>query len=59
MSILNVGEIWYSVARQTSKNEADQAIGELQELGIDFVDADWKMTRMAAACKSKKNVLWL
>ena len=53
MSILNVGEVWYSVARQTSENEADQAVAELKELGIEFVDADWKMTRIAAAYKSK------
>lgn len=56
MSILNVGEVWYSVARQTSENEADQAINELHELGIEFVDADWKMTRIAAAYKSKNKM---
>src|SRR3989338_11323302 len=54
MSILNVGEVWYSVARQTSENEADQAIGELQEGGIEFVDAVWKMTRTAPAYKTKR-----
>ena len=53
MSILNVGEVWYSVARQTSENEADQAVAELKELGIEFADADWKLTRIAAAYKSK------
>src|SRR3989344_6984635 len=53
MSILNVGEVWYSVARQTSENEADQAIAELKELGIEFADADWKLTRIAAAYKPK------
>ena len=53
MTILNVGEVWYSVARQTSENEADQAIAELKELGIEFADADWKLTRIAAAYKSK------
>jgi predicted nucleic acid-binding protein len=56
MSILNVGEVWYSVARQTSENEADQAVAELHELGIEFVDADWKMTRIAAAYKSKNKM---
>ena len=53
MSILNVGEVWYSMARQTSGHEADQVIDELRELGIDFVDAAWKMTRTAASYKSK------
>ena len=45
--------VWYSVARQTSENEAGQAIGELEVLGIEFIDADWKITRIAAAYKSK------
>ena len=53
MSILNVGEVWYSMARQISEHKADQAIDELRELGIEFADADWKMTRIAAAYKSK------
>jgi predicted nucleic acid-binding protein len=56
MSILNVGEVWYSIARQTSENEADHAIDELRELGIEFVDADWGMTRTAAAYKSKNKM---
>ena len=53
MSILNVGEVWYSMARRTSEREADQVIEELRELGIGFSDADWKTTRTAAAYKSK------
>ena len=53
MSILNVGEVWYSMARQTSEHEADKAVDELRELGIEFADADWKMTRIAATYKSK------
>ena len=53
MSILNVGEVWYSMARRTSEHEADQVVDELRELGIEFSDADWKTTRTAAAYKSK------
>ena len=53
MSILNVGEVWYSMARQASENEADRVIDDLRELGIEFVDANWKMTRTAASYKSK------
>ena len=59
MSILNVGEVWYSFARQTSENEADHAIDELRELGIEFVDADWKMTRIAADYKSKHKMSYV
>ena len=53
MSILNVGEVWYSMARRTSEHEADQVVNELLELGIEFSDADWKTTRTAAVYKSK------
>ena len=53
MSILNVGEVWYSMARRTSEHEADQVVNELRELGIEFSDADWKTTRTASVYKSK------
>ncbi|MBI3252661.1 MAG: type II toxin-antitoxin system VapC family toxin [Candidatus Omnitrophica bacterium] len=53
MSILNVGEVWYAMARRTSEREADEVIHELSELGIQFFDADWKLTRIAAVYKSK------
>ena len=53
MSVLNVGEVWYSLARRTSEHQADQVVDELRELGIEFADADWKITRTAAAYKSK------
>jgi len=56
MSILNVGEVWYAMARQISEQDADQAVDELRDLGIEFADADWKMTRIAAAYKSKRKI---
>lgn len=56
MSIINVGEVWYSFAKQATESEADHAISELQELGIEFIDADWNLTRIAAAYKSKNKM---
>ena len=56
MSIINVGEVWYSFARQASETEADQAISEIHELGIEFVDIGWALTRIAAAYKSKNRM---
>ena len=56
MSIINVGEVWYSMARGASENDADRAIDELRELGIEFVDIDWNTTRTAAAYKSKNKM---
>lgn len=56
MSVINVGEVWYSVARQTSESEADKVISELHELGIEFIDIEWNLTRIAALYKSKNRM---
>lgn len=53
MSLVNVGEVWYIVARETSAKEADACIDELQQLGITFVEVDWTLARQAALLKSK------
>ncbi len=53
MTIVNVGEVWYILARATTDNEADLGIAELHELGIVFRDADWKLTYNAARFKAK------
>ena len=41
MTVVNAGEVWHIVARQTSAADADASIKQLRDLGIDFVDADW------------------
>lgn len=53
MSVVNAGELWYIVARQTSHSEADSSIAELRSLGIHFDKPDWEATRQAAVFKSK------
>jgi ribonuclease VapC len=52
MSVVNLGEVWYSIARTTSPETADQYIHEIQGMAIDIVDADWQLTRQAAAFKA-------
>ncbi len=56
MSVINVGEVWYSFAKQTSESEADKVISELHELGIEFVDISWSLTRIAAFYMSKNRM---
>ncbi len=56
MSVINVGEVWYSFAKQTSESEADTVISELHELGIEFIDIEWNLTRIAAFYKSKNKM---
>jgi predicted nucleic acid-binding protein len=53
MSVINAGEIWYIIARQSSEKDADEAISTLKELGIEFIDADWDSTHEAAQFKAK------
>jgi len=56
MTVVNIGEVWYIIARGMSEAEADRSIAELRQLGIEFVDADWKLTREAAIFKSKNKM---
>jgi ribonuclease VapC len=53
MTVVNVGEVWYILARQTSETEADRSVAELNELGIEIREADWKLARNAAQFKAK------
>lgn len=53
MSVVNVGEVWYILAREVSETEADKAVRELQHLGIEFVTAEWEQTRIASGFKVK------
>lgn len=53
MSIVNVAEVWYIIARRASEADADEAISELQVLGIQFDNAEWKVARQAGLFKSK------
>lgn len=53
MSVVNLGEVWYIIAREASDAEADRCEKELRQLGIEIVDADWSLTNHAARFKSK------
>ena len=56
MSVVNAGEVWYTVARRTDPSRADEAIDLLRSLGIKFIDADWPLTKLAAAYKVKGSI---
>ncbi len=56
MSVVNAGEVWYIVARQTSPSEADSTISDIRSLGIQFENPDWKAARQAAVFKSKNKM---
>src|ERR1035437_7199271 len=56
ISVVNLGEVWFSIARTNSPETADQYIQEIQGMAIDIVDADWPLTRQAAAFKTNGNI---
>lgn len=53
MCTVNVGEVWYIIAREISEAEADKAVASLTHLGIEFVEADWQLARTAASFKAR------
>lgn len=53
MSSVNAGEVWYIIAREASESEADKAISDLTLLGIELIDADWPLTRIAGTFKAR------
>jgi len=56
ITVANVGEVWYIVARRTSEKDADKAIKLFTEIGVEFVDIDWTLTKIAAGYKVKRNI---
>lgn len=52
MSSVNAGEVWYILAREISESEADKAVADLVRLGIELIDANWPLTRIAAGFKA-------
>lgn len=56
MTVVNAGEVWYIVARRISVSEADKAIKLLTEIGVEFIEADWPLTKIAAGFKVKGNI---
>jgi ribonuclease VapC len=48
---INMGEVWYSVARKLNSQQADTKVAELERLGLTIEPADWELTRLAASLK--------
>jgi predicted nucleic acid-binding protein len=56
MTVVNLGEVWYAIARNNSPEIADQYIHEIKGMGVEIVEADWNLTRQAAAFKANGNI---
>lgn len=53
MSVINVCEVWYILAREVSETEADGGVNVLRQLGINFQDVNWQVAQEAARFKAK------
>ena len=56
ISSINLGEVWYSLARRKSRDIADQQLGILAQIGLERVDVDWPMVLQAADYKSRHKI---
>ncbi len=56
MSVVNVGEVWYTLAREVSEEEANASVKSLRDLRIQFENADWELTQEAARFKSQNKM---
>ena len=56
MSVVNVGEVWYTLAREVSEEDANASVKILSDLRIQFENADWELTQEAARFKSQNKM---
>lgn len=52
MTVVNMGEVWYTYARRISEEVATKRVEQLALMGIEFVDADRDLTLQAARYKA-------
>lgn len=56
MCVVNAGEVWYSIARKKSAEQADAYLREIQSMPIEIVDVGWELARQASLYKMKGNI---
>lgn len=56
MTVLNLGEVWYAVARADSPEQSDRLIREIRGMAVEIVGVDRALTREAARLKARRGV---
>jgi len=56
MSVINWGEVYYSVWRTRGEDAANEKLRELAQLPIEVVDVDMPTTKLAASLKAQHNL---
>jgi ribonuclease VapC len=52
MSVVNWGEVYYSIWRARGEGVANAKLLEVAQLPIEIIDADFELTRLAASLKA-------
>ncbi|MEW5869529.1 MAG: type II toxin-antitoxin system VapC family toxin [Chloroflexota bacterium] len=55
---VNLGEVWYSVARTRGENAAGKAIQNVRSLDIEIIPADWELSLQAARFKAQNPIAY-
>jgi predicted nucleic acid-binding protein len=53
MSVVNWGEVYYSVWHERGREAAQKTLAEIAQLPIEIVDADAQLTKLAAELKAQ------
>jgi len=56
VSCINLGEIYYTILRESSAADAERAVKAIHNLGMEIVPADWPLTHAAAEYKAKGGI---
>ncbi len=56
ISSMNLGEVWYTLARRRSRDLADEQLLALAQIGLERVDIDWPTVLQAADFKSRHKI---
>ncbi len=56
LSVVNLGEIWYSIARTHSYKIADSYIQDIKTMPIEIMDVNWEISHQAAMYKARGNI---
>ena len=58
MTSVNLGEVWYSVARAQGETVAEKAIQNIHSLDIEIVPTSWELSLQAAKFKAKNPIAY-
>jgi uncharacterized protein len=58
ITAINLGEVWYSLARVRNEGDADRAISEILGLGFKVISVDWHLANDAARLKAAHKIAY-